>query len=291
LKLQRVVFDKTGTLTLDRPALENKQALSELNDHQKEVLFSLTKKSLHPLSRSLFSELIQQGVTHSSLKCEVVETPGKGVFTTVNGSTFSIERPDESNQSLSCDFRCDGEILARFDFAESPRENTREAITQVQAMMPQPPMILSGDVEPSVRKMAEHLGIKDYAAALKPEQKLERIHELQSKGDLLYIGDGMNDIPAMREARLSAAPFANVNLVTKDVDFLFTDETLGFLPNLLRLSKLRNFLSRQLLLFTTLYNVSVVIVAALGYMSPFVAAIIMPLSSLVSLFIVTRKKV
>jgi len=150
-------------------------------------------------------------------------------------------------------------------------------------------MILSGDVEQSVAAMAQQLGISDYAAHLKPEQKLQRIESLQSEGDLLYIGDGMNDIPAMRESRLSAAPFANINLVTKDVDFLFTDETLGFLPRLLRLSRLRNSLSRQLLIFTTLYNVSAVIVAALGYMSPFVAAIIMPLSSLVSLYIVTRK--
>lgn len=157
-------------------------------------------------------------------------------------------------------------------------------------MMPQPPMILSGDNEPSVRKMAQQLGIKDYAAFLSPEEKHQRIIVLQAKGDLLYIGDGMNDIPAMREARLSAAPFANVNLVTKDVDFLFTDETVGFLPRLLNLSMKRNFLGRQLLIFTTFYNVVVVSVAALGYMSPLIAAIIMPLSSLFSLFIVTRKK-
>ena len=294
LKLRKIVFDKTGTLTLDRPALENTRDLTNLNDRQKEVLFSLTKKSLHPLSRSLFSELIQQGITHSDLVCDVLETPGRGVSTEIGESNYtsnySLERPDASNASLSCDYLCDGKVLAQFHFIESPREDTRESIMEIQKMLPQPAMILSGDVEQSVRAMADELGISDYAALLTPEQKLQRIQDMQERGDILYIGDGMNDILAMREARLSAAPFANINLVTKDVDFLFTDETLGYLLKLLNLSKLRNALSRDLLIYTTLYNLAVVVIAALGYMSPFFAAIIMPLSSLVSLYLVTRKR-
>lgn len=290
LKLKRVVFDKTGTLTLDRPTIENKEELTGLTDHEKQILFCLTKKSLHPLSRSIFSELIQQGTTHSDLRSEVTEAPGKGVSLMLDGISYSVERPNEDHQSISCVFCCDGQVIARFHFVESPREHTQEAISQLQKIMPQPPIILSGDVEQSVSKMANQLGIKDYAASLSPEQKLERICELQAKGDLLYIGDGMNDIPAMREARLSAAPFANINLVTKDVDFLFTDETLGYLPKLLSLATHRNYLSKLLLIFTTLYNIIVVVIAALGYMSPLIAAIIMPLSSLFSLFIVNRKK-
>ena len=106
---------------------------------------------------------------------------------------------------------------------------------------------------------------------------------------IAFVGDGINDIPAMREARLSAAPFTNLNLVTKDVDMLFTDETLEFIPHLFRLSKIRNHLSSQLLFYTILYNIIVVIIATSGIMSPFVAAIIMPLSSLISLYLVSRR--
>lgn len=290
LRLKRVVFDKTGTLTLDRPVLDNSEALTKLDDHEREVLFSLTKKSLHPLSRSLFSELIHRGTTHSSLGCDVVETAGQGVSAVIDGSTYSLERPDTRKKLLSCDFKCDGVVIAQYHFIESPRENTKDSIAQIREMIPQPPMILSGDVEESVSGIARQLGIEDYAALLSPEQKLKRIQALQEEGDLLYIGDGMNDILAMRDARLSAAPFANVNLVTKDVDFLFTDETLGFLPKLLRLAETRNALSQQLLIYTTLYNVAVVLIASIGFMSPLIAAIIMPLSSLVSLYLVSRKQ-
>ena len=288
-KLKKIVFDKTGTLTLDRPELSNPELLDALTADEKQLLFSLTKKSLHPLSRSIFSALIHQGVTHSKLDLDITETPGLGVSTQHADTSYALTRPNQKTNKLACVFTRDDQPLALFEFVESPREHTQEALNEIDKALPEKSMILSGDVEESVQQLATKLGIEEYYAELKPEQKLEKIKLLQAHHDLLYIGDGINDIPAMREARLSAAPFANMNLVTNDVDMLFTDETLAFLPRLLNFAKIRQKLSQHLLIYTLLYNLIVVAIAACGFMSPFVAAIIMPLSSLVSLYIVTRK--
>jgi len=288
-KLKRVVFDKTGTLTLDRPALENPDHLETLTIEQKQILFTLTKQSLHPLSRSLFSTLIQQGITHSAHDQKATETPGVGISIQIESDTYALTRPPADSKNLACSFTLNDNLITTFQFTESARENVREALELIEQIMPHPTMILSGDVETSVTHLAKKLGIKEYAAQLTPEQKLSTIKNLQLTGDVLYIGDGINDIPAMREARLSAAPFANLNLVTKDVDLLFTDETLEFIPLLFHLSESRNKLNKQLLIYTILYNVIVVAIATSGIMSPFVAAIIMPLSSLISLYLVSRK--
>lgn len=288
-RLSKVVFDKTGTLTLDRPSLHEDTPISSLTSEQQNILFTLTKGSLHPLSRSLFSALVNAGSVHH-VEGETEEIAGVGVkLTTKDDEVYSLRRSKEHTSAISCAFYKGEEVIADFRFHESAREDAKAAIDSLQRRLPRPCTILSGDDEPRVQQLAEKLGIKEYQGNLLPEQKLERIQQFQKDGNVLYIGDGINDLPALHESSLSGAPFSNLNLVTQDVDFLFTDETMAYLPTVLTLAKIRQHLSNQLVFFTLLYNVSVITFAALGHMSPFLAAVLMPLSSLISLFIVARK--
>ncbi len=287
-KVTRVVFDKTGTLTLDRPQLRDLDELDKLPMLQKEVLLKMTAKSQHPLSRSLFGELVKLGVTHSLIEADVRELAGQGVFLEHEGVEYDLKRSSQANDEPTCSFWKDGEELLHFNFSERPREHGSEAIQIIDSLLKQPSMILSGDGEASVSKVAGQLGIKYYSHSLKPEDKKEQMLKLEAEGSVFYLGDGINDLPALRSASLSAAPFANVNLLTDDVDVLFTDETLGFLPKLFSLARERQALFRQVVVYTVIYNVAVVAVAVSGIMSPLIAAIIMPLSSLISLSLVVR---
>ena len=123
-----------------------------------------------------------------------------------------------------------------------------------------------------------------------PQDKERAIAQLeQSDTPVLYIGDGVNDLPALQRATLSGAPFANINMLTSDVDFLFTDESMGFLPKLLEIKRQRRFRKVFLVGYTIVYNIVVLGIACSGQMSPLLAAILMPLSSLLSIAMVTRR--
>lgn len=291
-RVTKVVFDKTGTLTLDKPALCSPEQLTQLSDRQRDILFALTRSSLHPLSRSLFSALINHGTTQTSISADPVETPGKGVEIQIDANnSYGLGRPlEEHNKqnNLICSFTHNGTPITQFHFTEAPRQRATESLDTLNTLMPSPSMILSGDSSHRVAKIARQLHIPEYKGDLLPEEKRREIEQLEKSGKTLYLGDGINDLPALQTASLSGAPFANINMLTDDVDFLFTDETMTFLPRLIHLSQQHQFLKRILIAYTILYNLVALSFCISGHMSPLVAAIIMPLSSLLSLAIVSR---
>ena len=290
-QIKKVVFDKTGTLTLDKPELIDSTALENLSDIEKEVLFTLTRSSLHPLSRSLFSELIKRGVSCSTLTEETTETPGSGTSIKLeDGSTYYLGRSaaHAQNSNLSCTFSKGDQVISEFNFTESARSEAAHSISILNSKLPSPCLILSGDDSSRVATIAKKLQIPEHFGDLLPEDKRQKVAELEKQLHTLYLGDGINDLPALQEASLSGAPFANINMLTADVDFLFTDETMAFLPQLTGVSQQRRKTKRALILYTLLYNASALAVAACGLMSPLGAAIIMPLSSLLSIAIVSK---
>lgn len=289
--ITKLVFDKTGTLTLDKPTLTESRSLLDLPAEQKEILLHLTRASLHPLSRSLFSSLIKHGVTHTSITSPVIETPGVGTALTLdNGDTYQLGRPHSPTtptENLTSTFSKNNQALATFHFTETPRSSASDALAALS--LPSPPMILSGDDTSRVALLANKLNIPEFLGNLSPEQKQRHISQLEIDQNTLYIGDGINDIPALQSATLAGAPFANINMLTAEVDFLFTDDSLDFLPTLFSLSKLRNQLKRRLITFTLSYNFIVLAIAISGHMSPLIAAIVMPISSLISLALINPK--
>ena len=291
-RIGKVVFDKTGTLTLDKPELIDKEQLKQLSDKDKEILFTLTRSSLHPLSRSIFSELIKSGTTSSSIEQSPTETPGVGNSLTIaDGNSYDLGRSEaeqQTGESLNCTFAKNRKTIAHFFFTESPREEAANAIETLNSVLKSPCMILSGDENERVSKVAKKLHIPEFFGNLLPEQKQAKIEEIEQSLRVLYLGDGVNDLPALQSASLSGAPFANINMLTADVDFLFTDETMGFLPKLIHIAKQRSRRKFNLILYTLLYNAIVLGVCIAGLMSPLYAAIIMPLSSLISIGLVSK---
>ncbi len=194
----------------------------------------------------------------------------------------------QSATSLSCTYSKNGNTIAHFFFTESPREEAANSIEVLNSSLQSPCMILSGDDTQRVSKVAKKLHIPEYFGDLLPEQKQAKIEEIEQSLRVLYLGDGVNDLPALQSASLSGAPFANINMLTADVDFLFTDETMGFLPRLIQIAKQRRRRKLILIVYTLLYNVIVLAVCIAGLMSPLYAAIIMPLSSLISIGLVSK---
>jgi Cu2+-exporting ATPase len=295
-RVRKVIFDKTGTLTLENPVLENPEALRALTPGARQALATLTDDSLHPISRSLTESLaslaagpgLRAGRADSD--AEVNETAGQGMwFTDAAGARWTLGRsgwqsPDTGDGATV--FACDGVALARFRFRDTPRPDAADEIrTLTEANLSI--HILSGDQTPRVRALAASLGIPQSHAhgGLTPEDK-ERIVRGMDHGDTLYIGDGINDTLAFSAAACTGTPVVDKGLLESKADFYFLGRSLRFLSRLRETARLRATAVRRVAVFAIAYNIAAAGASLAGVMNPLIAAVIMPLSGLVTLAVV-----
>jgi len=147
--------------------------------------------------------------------------------------------------------------------------------------------ILSGDHPDKVRHMAEALQLPAAHAhgGLSPEEKAKRVRALDAQ-DTLYLGDGANDSLAFDAALVTGTPVVDRSLLESKADFYTLGSGLGFLPGLLATAAARVDAVRTAFGFALLYNLTAVAISMAGKMSPLLAAVLMPLSSLASIAIV-----
>lgn len=302
-RVRTLIFDKTGTLTLERPVLSNPTAITHLNQSEKTALARLTCDSLHPVSRSLLEALGSEGQRslRDSPPSEVADVPGAGRFYQDETGLWSLGRSDWTpdvgaiprTPSADTVFMRDGVIIARFVFVESLRPDARVAIASLRAQRYRI-VILSGDHQEKVSTAASLLGIPahDAFAQLRPAEKESLVRKID-RSDTLYLGDGANDSLAFNVAWTTGTPVVDRGVLEGKADFYFMGSGLRFLPHMLALARRRNRVVHGAFAFALVYNLTAIFYSLAGHMNPLVAAIIMPLSSVISLSIVAlglRKK-
>lgn len=285
-RVRSLVMDKTGTLTLSRPILVNLADLDRLPSEQKGILATLTADSLHPLSRTIQETLSECGVQSIAEDCEVAERPGRGVELTRNGQQWSLEKPrsdkppSSSEGPCTCFYRGD-DMLASFSFKEELRPGASQALRRLRNDEELSCWLFSGDSQARASKMGSELGIplSQIQGDLSPVQKADLLRPL---APALYLGDGANDALAFEEASVSGAPVVERNLLDRQADFLFTGKALSFLPSLFSVAHWRRQRARTIVTLAVTYNAAAVVICLAGSMTPLLAAILMPISSLVS---------
>ncbi|MEP2776717.1 MAG: heavy metal translocating P-type ATPase metal-binding domain-containing protein [Luteolibacter sp.] len=288
--VRKIIFDKTGTLTLERPVLTNPQAITDLSEDARLALAQLTSGSLHPVSRSLLEALGMKGrnILRNAPAAEIADTPGMGR----SGGDWSLGRPGwaagnpEPAAQHDAELCHKGEPVARFRFEETLRPDAAASLAALKHQNHRL-IILSGDRQGKVAAAAALLEIDpaDAHSALQPAEKESIVREID-RSDTLYLGDGANDSLAFNAAWVTGTPVVDRSLLESKSDFYFLGQGLRFLPEMLFLSKRRQFIVRTAFAFALIYNAVAITFALLGHMNPLVAAIIMPLSSAISLAIV-----
>lgn len=292
-QIRTIIFDKTGTLTLERPTLANPDSLAILDSRARLALARLTNGSLHPVSRTLLESLGKSGIGQLRVAApvEVRDIPGMGRCFENETGKWSLGRPGwqsgQTSQSSPHDAELchDGLPVACFHFNESLRPDAIESLASLSR--DKRIVILSGDRAEKVGATAALLGIDpaDAHASLQPGEKENIVRQLDRE-DTLYLGDGANDSLAFNAAFATGTPVVDRSLLESKSDFFFLGQSLRFLPPMLDLAKRRYRTVAIAFAFALVYNATAITVALLGLMNPLVAAIIMPLSSAVSLGIV-----
>ncbi len=295
-RVRKVVFDKTGTLTLERPVLDNPAAVAQLDDPAALALAQLTRGSLHPVARALLEASGTRGqkLLAQSPGSVPEELAGLGVALTTPAGRWSLGKAGWSGVDGTgaaaarpgSELRFNGNLVAAFHFTETLRPGVVEMLRHLErrglALY-----ILSGDHPDKVATMAKALGLPEEHAhgGLSPEEKSRRVR-LVSRHDTLYLGDGANDSLAFDAALVTGTPVVDRSLLESKADFYTLGAGLGFLPSLLKTASRRAAAVRSAFGFALLYNLTTVGFSMEGRMSPLLAAILMPLSSIVSILLV-----
>ena len=274
-KVQTIVFDKTGTLT------EGKPVVTDVIGDEREVLSlaaSLEDVSQHPLAQAIVNRASELGISLYPVE-NFQALHGKGVTGTINGKQVLL-----GNAKLLADLAIPHDYQERFDLLEKeaktvvflsvdgqlkglitlqdvPKENAREAIAKLKKRGLRTVM-LTGDNAGVAHAIAEQIGIEEVIANVLPEEKAHEIHKLQKNGKLAFVGDGINDAPALSVADVGIAMGSGTDIAIESADLVLTTNNLLGLARAFDMSK-KTFNRILLNLFwASIYNLIGIPIAA-----------------------------
>jgi Cu2+-exporting ATPase len=277
-RVKHVLFDKTGTLTRGEPVVANVEALRALNESDRAVVASMVAASTHPKSRAI-AEALTGEAPRRHVVDRVVETAGQGLEVELaGGARYAIQAASEEPEAV--DVVREGEVVATVRFREGLRAGAASAVASLEALGKTVHM-LSGDGPRRVEELAAGVGIASHHAhaRLSPEGKAAIVRSLAGEGTL-YVGDGLNDGPAVHAATASATPCIDRPMLPARVDAFGTTGDLRVLAEIFPIAERVASFRRAMVGAALAYNAVVVAIAFAGLMSPFLCAILMPVSSL-----------
>ncbi len=278
-----VVFDKTGTITHSQTAHIRFNG-DKLNTEQTAMIRSLAYHSTHPLSKIIYNHLQSE---ESFEVTDFKELPSLGISGKINGTTINLgskyfvtgEAGGEENLKTQVWVFIKDHVVGYFQFENKYREGLQETITELGNHYTL--HLISGDNE-SERENLLPL-FKDEAVLnfnQSPTDKLEYIRRLQEHGqNALMIGDGLNDAGALNESKVGVVIADNIYHFTPACDAILQAGKFSKLDRFIRFSKTSMTIVKLSFLISFLYNFIGISFAVLGSLSPIVAAILMPLSS------------
>jgi Cu2+-exporting ATPase len=288
-RVRRVVFDKTGTLTTGSLELREPAVLALLSDEEREVLYDLTAQSNHPKSAAIARALARLVPDLALSGQPAWEVAGHGMECRRGDVVYRLGEPSWADASASLHtgpvFSADGQPRAWLETSEVARP---DAAREAQALSADgyELWIASGDTQPRVEAMGRALGIPAQRSLgdLTPDGKRSAIERIDlARNDTLMIGDGINDGPALSRAACSGTPAIDRPFVPARTDFYFLTPGLAPIRLVLRTAKHVRGVVQSALWFAVVYNVFAVALSFAGLMRPWLAAVLMPASSLVVL--------
>ena len=302
-KTQIVALDKTGTITRGAPRVTDMIPVGISEKELLSVAYALEKKSEHPLARAINQRAEQEGLTVDETE-QFKALSGNGLTANLNGDALlggsykfiseQISVPSEikeKSEQLSEEgktplfFARNYELCGIIAVADTIKDDSPQAIKEMQNMGIYVVM-LTGDNERTAKAIGAKAGVDEVIAGVLPDGKESVIRELQKKGNVVMVGDGINDAPALTRADVGIAIGAGADVAVDAADAVLMKSRLSDVPAAIRLSRatLRNI--HENLFWAFIYNIIGIPLAAgvfiniLGWrLNPMFAAAAMSLSS------------
>lgn len=283
-----VIFDKTGTLTYGRPELTSSHLAPGIDaDETLRLVAGVEVYSKHPLAEAIVEAGRKLGDNLPAVD-EISEKPGQGLSARVGGREILITnrrklaelRPDETSLlppiegGLECVVLLDGHYAATFRFRDEPRADGADFIRHLGGKHRiERAMILSGDRQSEADYLAKRVGIATVYAGKTPEEKLAIVREETAAFRTLYVGDGINDAPALMAATVGVAFGQNSDVTAKAAGAVIMDSSLRKLDELIHIGRRMRRIALQSAVGGMALSVVGMGFAAVGLLPPVAGAI------------------
>ncbi|MDO8517136.1 MAG: heavy metal translocating P-type ATPase [Nanoarchaeota archaeon] len=314
-KLYAVVFDKTGTLTQGKPVVTDIVSLDNNENELLRLAASIENNSEHPLAQAIVNKAKEKNIFLEEVK-NFKAIPGHGVEGIIGKKSVIVGKPEYIRKfcTLSCDLKIaeleedgktvvvavsDKKVIGFIGIADTPREDSIQAVKALQKQKIFVYMI-TGDNKRTANAIAKQLGINHVIAEVLPEDKARHVKELQKRGKVAMVGDGVNDAPALAQADIGIAIGSGTDVAMETGNVVLMNNSTLDVVRAIRLSKITITKIKQNMFWALFYNsLGIPIAAGLLYpstgwlLSPIIAGGAMALSSVsvvLNTLLMKRKK-
>jgi heavy metal translocating P-type ATPase len=283
------IFDKTGTLTYGAPMLTEILTRDGLAPGEVlEVVARLEQYSKHPLSKAIIRAAEDAGINLSAAT-EISEHPGDGLRGVIDGhgvwvtgrGNLLAHAPEliadlpPPAEGMECAIVIDGDYAATIRFRDEPRQDGK---LFVRHLMPshqfQRVLLVSGDRETEVRYLAEQVGIREIYAGQTPEQKLDLVRAETAKANTVFMGDGINDAPALTAATVGIAFGQNSDITAEAAGAVILESSLQKVDEFMHISRRMRSIALQSAIGGMALSLIGMVFAAAGLLPPVAGALV-----------------
>jgi heavy metal translocating P-type ATPase len=283
-RCRTLIFDKTGTLTYGKPALSEILCAPGFTKEQVlQAVASLERYSKHPLSRAVLNAAQDAHLAEEPVS-DISERPGEGLRGRVGTRRVQITSRNKIadrkitlpivSSGLECVVLFDGLYAATLRFQDTPRTDSR---TFIKHLKPRHAvsrvLIVSGDRDEEVRHLAEQVGIREVHSAKSPEEKVAIVRDEASRAPTLFLGDGINDAPAMQAATVGVAFGVQSDITSEAADAVILETSLARVDELIHIATRMRRIALQSALGGMILSILGMVAAASGYLPPIGGAI------------------
>ncbi len=282
------IYDKTGTLTYGEPSLVKETVASEFKgDEILAVAASLERYSKHPLSQAIQAAAVKRKL-NLQVAAEIGEKPGLGLTGIIQNRKIQIcGRKQLAEQriavgdpfkliegGLECFILVDGRLAARYQFRDAPRAESPSFIRHLgprHAFDRQ--MIISGDRASEVQYLADEVGITEVYAGKSPEEKLALVRTETQKAKTLFMGDGINDAPALMAATVGIAIGQNSDITSEAAGVVVMENSLRRVDEFMHIGERMRHIALECAIGGMALSIGGMVFAGLGHLPPIAGAI------------------
>jgi len=295
-QVKTIVFDKTGTITQGKPEVTNIHTTGKITQsHLLQTAASLEKLSEHPIAKAI--------VKHANLKSyksvksfKILRGRGLegkignkqiliGNLTLMKEKNISLDKLSEKIEEFEEQGQTtmiiaeNRKVMGIISVADAIKQDSKQAIKQLHEQGYKTLMI-TGDNERTAQAIAKQAGIKDIIANVLPEDKAKKVEELQKHGMVAFVGDGINDAPALKQSNVGIAMGTGTDIAIEAGDIVLAKGSLTGVTQSINLSKATFRKIKQNLFWAFAYNIIAIPLAIGGVLHPVIAEIAMALSSI-----------
>jgi len=295
-EIKIVMFDKTGTITKGKPEVRKiKTAKNVKENYLLEIAASIEKLSEHPIAKAIVEKANLK--KYKEIKGFKI-LRGKGIEGYIGRKNILIGNPTlmkerkislkdfeetiESFENSGCTTMIvseGNEILGIIGVADAIKDDSVEAITLLK-IGGYKTIMITGDNERTAKAIATEVGISEVMAGVLPEDKVKKVEEMQREGMVAFVGDGINDAPALKQSNVGIAMGSGTDIAIESGDIVLVKGSLVGVVQAINLSKKTFSKIKQNLFWAFAYNTIAIPLAVAGLLHPVIAEIAMALSSI-----------